>query len=902
MHQQELGKLKERKIAVRALGGSLGGLLVFALAFVFLPYILSDAFATQTVSVNADWAPVTLTLDPDYGNGSINDEGHGDVEFGTITPQENRGDSKGTMRVEKKTVGVTSTGKYYSVYLSMANSGTDLVNGLRLSADSGITIPAVSDGTETGGTWNNPVAFSEAGWGYAVPSKDGVYTTPFSGTAYANNYNDTLGTLATSLTYDGSPEHYNQGTWAGVPTSDEPQQIWVANKATAGFNPASDSTYSQFDVYYAVMVDTDILAGTYSNNIVYTAISSAQGIDAASKNISRDKDLVAAGDTETLTFDLVQSVEGLLKKEDFRVFLVPHNVTSSAGTNYEVNDAMIAAVSSDGGKTIKSDPEYSECIIGSTASDFSVDSTGATLKCVMPTSAGGIENGSGNGAYDFWVYIPSYNMSYISKYTRNSNEVATVYYAGLQSRNPEDTTHAAAAEKDFFVTEMQEMTASVCKNTNIWGQGTGNKAKVYAYNTADLSLTTETTPLREVAHDNDYLLNESVAGKGDQGTFLLTDNRDGNDYLVRRLADGNCWMVQNLDLDLAHAGTLTSENTDLNSKASWDPGDGLSAVTGANTAEKLTNSFGGGEANLVGPVQFQAGLQRGTGVADNQYFWGTRLDDAGNLVAYNTDGAVSTVDGMTPFRPTPAAGEAYIVFGKNSAYARSYDNGLGLIVSYRSGEYGDLKETYKNQDGTDQVSKSTSTRFNSNNYYDDNGNQSDIDKTVLAMDGSAITGATDWLDYTSSRDSANYGTQYIGDYYNWYAATAESLAYNGEGVAQDSICPNGWKLPEASGTGYSWENLIRNTYKNVNGADMTNSAISSSSVHLSPLSIPFSGMYSMHSGDLAYRGFSASFWASTTGQAHSNSRDALFFSSNNSIFTFDGQPRSSGYNVRCVLR
>jgi len=71
------------------------------------------------------------------------------------------------------------------------------------------------------------------------------------------------------------------------------------------------------------------------------------------------------------------------------------------------------------------------------------------------------------------------------------------------------------------------------------------------------------------------------------GTFRLADTRetvdddglviDGvhyKDYLVRRLADGNCWMVQNLDLNLkAFAGTekLTSENTNLNTKSVWDP-------------------------------------------------------------------------------------------------------------------------------------------------------------------------------------------------------------------------------------------------------------------------------------------------------------------------------------------
>ncbi len=48
------------------------------------------------------------------------------------------------------------------------------------------------------------------------------------------------------------------------------------------------------------------------------------------------------------------------------------------------------------------------------------------------------------------------------------------------------------------------------------------------------------------------------------GTFKLTDIRDSKPYIVRRLADGNCWMVENLDLELADfAGTenLTNQNT-----------------------------------------------------------------------------------------------------------------------------------------------------------------------------------------------------------------------------------------------------------------------------------------------------------------------------------------------------
>ena len=44
------------------------------------------------------------------------------------------------------------------------------------------------------------------------------------------------------------------------------------------------------------------------------------------------------------------------------------------------------------------------------------------------------------------------------------------------------------------------------------------------------------------------------------GSFELTDIRDQNSYLVRRLADGNCWMGESLSLDLTTA-TMTEEDT-----------------------------------------------------------------------------------------------------------------------------------------------------------------------------------------------------------------------------------------------------------------------------------------------------------------------------------------------------
>ena len=60
----------------------------------------------------------------------------------------------------------------------------------------------------------------------------------------------------------------------------------------------------------------------------------------------------------------------------------------------------------------------------------------------------------------------------------------------------------------------------------------------------------------------------AVSQEGD--TKRLIDYRDGKYYWVAKLADGNCWMTQNLDLDLTAGVELTPEDSDVS--ANWDPG------------------------------------------------------------------------------------------------------------------------------------------------------------------------------------------------------------------------------------------------------------------------------------------------------------------------------------------
>lgn len=100
-------------------------------------------------------------------------------------------------------------------------------------------------------------------------------------------------------------------------------------------------------------------------------------------------------------------------------------------------------------------------------------------------------------------------------------------------------------ENDIFcITRMQEMTPEICSNT------TTPSISAYGYN----------YPYK----DNDG------SHRGDN-TYIpevtLVDIRDNTTYLVRKAADGNCWMTQNLHLK--GPLTLTAANTDLNGVASF---------------------------------------------------------------------------------------------------------------------------------------------------------------------------------------------------------------------------------------------------------------------------------------------------------------------------------------------
>jgi uncharacterized protein (TIGR02145 family) len=108
----------------------------------------------------------------------------------------------------------------------------------------------------------------------------------------------------------------------------------------------------------------------------------------------------------------------------------------------------------------------------------------------------------------------------------------TLLFTATAKDQPYETTGKWTGQ--IGVTKMQQMTSAKC-NELPTPDITATETSQYVFDASDTSKVPE---------------------------LSLRDTRDGKYYLVRKYADGNCWMAQNLDLE--DARTLTANDTDLN--------------------------------------------------------------------------------------------------------------------------------------------------------------------------------------------------------------------------------------------------------------------------------------------------------------------------------------------------
>ena len=139
------------------------------------------------------------------------------------------------------------------------------------------------------------------------------------------------------------------------------------------------------------------------------------------------------------------------------------------------------------------------------------------------------------GQYQVYVNIPEYSQTFHKQF----NYIATF----------------------FNITTMQEMTNSICNDSRY--MTTPSPDVIQGQNPAGTSHTASKN-----ANGDGGDGKGGPAHYGDTNYVAyrtLTDSRDGNTYEVRKLADGNCWMVNNLNLSFIENRTLTPDDTNITS-------------------------------------------------------------------------------------------------------------------------------------------------------------------------------------------------------------------------------------------------------------------------------------------------------------------------------------------------
>ena len=224
------------------------------------------------------------------------------------------------------------------------------------------------------------------------------------------------------------------------------------------------------------------------------------------------------------------------------------------------------------------------------------------------------------------------------------------------------------------LTYMQDMTSSICHDT--------------------------------VGYDQNYNRDSNgsyIITPGSEVTKQLIDSRDGKEYWVAKLADENCWMTQNLALDLNTKKPLTNGDSDLNSIASWTPTSSTEASVpqrDPNPSNTEARSWNMGEYVLATPV-------RGVSCNSARPADATIHEDGANSVRFGqtigqncTDFVNVAKDGWQPTFDSSSAPEG-------TWTGANYNSSTGQTEAY----------TYTGPLSVDKVNKVYDAHYLIGNYY-----------------------------------------------------------------------------------------------------------------------------------------------------------------------------------------
>ena len=416
-------------------------------------------------------------------------------------------------------------------------------------------------------------------------------------------------------------------------------------------------------------------------------------------------------------------------------------------------------------------------------------------------------------------------------------------------------------------------------------------------------------------------------------TKTLVDTRDNNTYTVSKLADGKCWMTQNLriiDKTITPADSNVTANYTI-------PASSINGFNAYNTNNAYLDSIHGGYytwTTATAGTGTTALSANGHNTTVSICPKGWRLPTSGasgefQALYNNYNSSSSIMSAPAKFSLSGATynnsyfeGEGSYWSSTVSSIYKAYYLGLttsdvnpsrddhgymlnGFSVRCIADDKLSLDNIANMQDMTPEICAKAQTHQTATLRDIRDGNTYTvaklkdgkcwmtqnlriINKTLTSTDSDVTTNYTIPASSINGFSSNNTSNAYVdsdGGLYTWYTATAgtgtQSMSTQGQNTTV-SICPKGWRLP-TSGNGGEFE-ALNNRYSSISdlmaNADFT-----------------LSGR--VHSSSRGYQGSSGYYWSSTVNSS-SNAYHLLLNTSY--VYPANFSSKNYGFSVRCIAR
>ena len=539
----------------------LGAAPVFLLAFVVA--FLAASIITPTRPSDASTTNLTTTqVTRNANNYYIRLWADSDVNLDLTSG------SSAPMTVAETTVkAFTNSPSGYKLYLGTTSSNTSLILENETNAISSIGV-----------TPDNATALTANTWGFAVNGTNPGSPAPWYGT-----------TRTTGVSMSA-----NEETFAGVPAyGSEGNALLSTTTRANGTGGTAEEDEAQADnvgVYYAVRANSSLPSGRYSNTVAYTALAEASSTGDFEADFSpayyvRPTRMEAMGTIGTSTGQTLTINTSIYT-----------TATADIGT---------ASVTLQGGplSTGHGEDDVQQTYICSNPNVAVVDDL-VQVTCTLPIAYAGkynlkvhLDRFNADFETPYYYYVTWQTVSAMQEmsYAPPTVDVYKLNQAGTDYELTSLETKGSVCATATDPTNKTHVTSNPVADTpfyrpvDVAGHATGartdnlNSSTTAALWTPSTTVAANSVPEIFLKDVRDYVFYTEAKPEETSDGEIGGGYIQAEYYRIRKLADGNCWMTENMDHPQQKDHYYFAWDTDLNSKTKWAPTDDFIDGTLAGT-------------------------------------------------------------------------------------------------------------------------------------------------------------------------------------------------------------------------------------------------------------------------------------------------------------------------------